>query len=96
MSVVNAWLASPQAHIIAFDDNGSRNPEAFVLTSNIFIWGLPIEIKIKSNDFKKFKAFRTIEDGSELYQDIGVYEVINGTIIYDPPRGSTTTFIGIK
>jgi hypothetical protein len=96
MSVVNAWLASPQAHIIAFDDNGSRNPEAFVLTSNIFIWGLPIEIKIKSNDFKKFKAFRTIEDGSELYQDIGIYEVVNGTIIYDPPRGSTTTFIGIK
>jgi hypothetical protein len=95
MSVVKAWLASPQAHIIAFGSNGSRNPEAFVVTSNIFIWGSPIEIKIKGTDRSRFKAFRTTEDGEELYEDIGIYEVQNGVIIYDPPKGSTTTFIAV-
>jgi hypothetical protein len=95
MSVAKAWLASPQAHIIAFGNNGSKNPDAFVVTSNIFIWGLPIEIKIKGSDSTRFKAFRTTEDGEELFEDIGVYEVKDGTIIYDPPQGSTTTFIAL-
>ena len=95
MSVVKAWLASPQAHIIAFGSNGSRNPDAFVVTSNIFIWGLPIEINIKGTDSTRFRAYRTTEDGEELYKEIGVYEVQNGSIIYDPPKGSTTTFIAV-
>jgi O-glycosyl hydrolase len=95
MSVVKAWLASPQAHIIAFDDNGSKNPDAFVLTSNIYIWGLPIEIKLKGTKSTRFKAYRTTVDGSEHFQDIGIFEVNNGSIIYDPPQGSTTTFIAL-
>lgn len=95
MSVVRAWLASPQAHIIAFGNNGSGNPDAFVVTSNIFIWGLPIEIKIKGTESTRFKAFRTTEDGEELFEDIGIIEVQEGAIIYDPPKGSTTTFIAV-
>jgi hypothetical protein len=96
MSVAKAWLASPQAHIIAFDDNGSNNPEAFVVTSNIYIWKLPIEIRLTGTDAKKFLAYRTLQDGTEQFNEIGIFEVNDGAIIYDPPQGSTTTFIAVE
>lgn len=95
MSVAQAYLASPQAYIIAFASNETKHPDAFVLTSNIFLWGLPIEISIKGTTSKKFKAFRTSEDEKELFKEIGVFELKNGSIIYDPPKGTTTTFIAI-
>lgn len=95
MSVAQAFLANPQAHIIAFASNGTEHPDAFVLTSNIYIWGLPIEVKINGTKSKKFKAYRTSEDEKELFKEIGIFEVKNGSIIYDPPRGTTTTFIAV-
>jgi O-glycosyl hydrolase len=95
MAVAGAYLANPQAYIIAFADNNSGNPDAFVLTSNIHIWGLPIEINLKGTSSTRFKAFRTREDGSELFQEIGIFEANNRSIIYEPPPGSTTTFIAI-
>lgn len=95
MSVVSTMLANPVAFIIAFGNNGTQNPDAFVVTSNIFIWGLPLEIKLKGTKSTKFKAFRSSEDAKEKYTEIGIFEAKNGAIIYDPPKGSTTTFIAI-
>ena len=93
MAVARTSLANPQAHIIAFAGNGSGHPDAFVLTGNIYIWSLPIQIRLKGTDSKRFRAFRTSEDGTERFKDIGVFEVDGGSIVYDPPRGTTTTFI---
>ena len=96
MCVATATLANPQAFIIAFGKNQSDHPDSFVLSSNIFIWGLPIEIKIKGSRYTKFKAFRTSEDDKEQFKALGIFEVNNGKIIYDPPKGTTTTFIGVE
>jgi hypothetical protein len=60
------------------------------------IWGLPIGIEIKGSDYTRFQAYRTKLDGSEKYSDIGAFEVEDGRIVYDAPRGSVTTFIGIR
>jgi hypothetical protein len=95
MAVVKTGLANPQAHLIAFAGNGSGHPDAFVLTSNIYIWSLPIRIELNGTDSKRFKAFRTSEDGTERFKEIGLFEVVDGSIIYDPPRGTTTTFIAV-
>jgi O-glycosyl hydrolase len=95
MAVAKASLANPQAHIIAFAGNGSGHPDAFVVTSNIFIWSLPIEIRIRGTKSTRFMAYRSSEDGTEKFSEIGQFELIDGVIIYDPPRGTTTTFIAM-
>jgi hypothetical protein len=95
MATVKTMLANPVAFIIGFDSNGTNHPDAFVVTSNTFIWKLPFEIKLNGTKNTRFKAFRTSEDGIEQYKEIGIFEVENGAIIYDPPAGTTTTFIAI-
>ncbi|MDX1286422.1 MAG: hypothetical protein R3182_15505, partial [Draconibacterium sp.] len=96
MSVAHTMLANPVAFIIAFGNNGSEHPDAFVVTSNTAIWKLPLEIKLKGTSSKRFKAFRSSEDGTEKFKEVGVFKVENGSIIYDPPKGTTTTFIAIN
>ncbi len=96
MSVVKATLSNPVAWIIAFGENGSGNPDAFVLTSNTSLWKLPLKIEIIGTKSSAFKAWRSNEDGSELFEQLGIFEVKDGAIIYDPPRGSTTTFIATE
>lgn len=96
MSVAKAILANPVAFIIAFGKNETIHPDAFVLTSNISIWSLPLEIKISGTKSTRFMAFRSSEDSKEQFSEIGIFEVLNGSIIYDPPKGTTTTFIAVN
>jgi hypothetical protein len=96
MAVAHTMLASPQAFIIAFSGNKSGHPDAFVLTSNIFIWSLPIRIEVKGSTYQRFRAYRSSEDGSEQFRELGVFEVKGGAIVYDPPQGTITTFIGVE
>ena len=95
MRVASTFAASPQAFLIAFAGHDTGHPDAFVLTSNIRIWSLPIRVEVEGTEYRKFRAFRSSEDGTETYTEIGVFEVKDGAIIYDPPPGTTTTFIGI-
>jgi hypothetical protein len=95
MAVTRATIANPVAFLIAFGANETDHPDAFVLTSNTTIWKRPVEIAIKGTDSKRFKAYRSSEDGKEQYAEIGIFTVENGTIIYDPPTGTCTTFIAI-
>lgn len=94
MTVARTSAANPTANLIGFASNGTEHPDAFVLASNIRIWGLPYSIEVRGSKHKRFQAYRTTEDGEELYKDIGVFEVQDGRIAYDPPYGSVTTFIG--
>lgn len=97
MSVVEAYLANAVSYIMAFGSNGTNHPDAFVLTSNFGVktWQLPVRIMVSGTKSTKFKAFRTSEDGKELYKEIGVYDLTDGSLIYEPPYGTTTTFIAI-
>jgi O-glycosyl hydrolase len=95
MAVAHAYVANSLANIIAFARDKTSHPDAFVVTSYIRIWSLPFEIKIKGSGYSRFRAFRTTEDGEERYKEIGIFEVQDGIITYDPPYGSTTTFIGL-
>ncbi|MGC9343952.1 MAG: hypothetical protein ACP5E3_14715, partial [Bacteroidales bacterium] len=95
MNVVKTTLANPQAFIIAFSGEGSDNPDAFVVTSNIRVWSLPLKIDLKGAGSNRFSAYRSNEEGTELFKEIGIFEVKDGAIVYDPPAGTTTTFIAL-
>jgi hypothetical protein len=45
-----------------------------------------IIIEVTGTEAVKFKAYRTTEDETNLYQEIGTYEVKEGTIIYEAPK----------
>ena len=68
MAVAHTYVANSLANMIAFAQNGTVHPDAFVVTSYISIWSLPFEIEIHGSRYKKYRAFRTKEDGSELYR----------------------------
>jgi hypothetical protein len=95
MHIAKASLANPQAFIIAFSGAESLNPDAFVVSSNIRIWSLPLKIDLKGTKSTKFMAYRTNEEGTELFKEIGVFAIEKGAIVYDPPAGTTTTFIAM-
>jgi O-glycosyl hydrolase len=54
-----------------------------------------VKINLNGTDFSTFKAIRSV-DKTESYNDIGIYKVVDGSIIYDAPSRSVTTFIGIE
>jgi hypothetical protein len=43
-----------------------------------------------------FRACKSTEESKGKFMDFGVYQVKDGAIIYDPLKGSTITFIGVK
>ncbi len=96
MAIAHTMTANPVSRLIAFAGNETGHPDAFVLESNIFIWKLPFRIEVKGSEYSHFKAYRTLVDGSEKFKAIGIFKVENGGIVYDAPRGSVTTFIGIQ
>jgi hypothetical protein len=95
MKVAYTSMANPVSHMIAFAGGDTGHPDAFVIESDIYIWKLPFKIKIKGSKYKRFRAYRTLTDGSEHYEDLGVFAVTDGGILYDAPRFSITTFIGV-
>jgi len=94
MRVAHTTMANPVCNIIAFSGEGTTFPDAFVVTSNIRIWKLPFAIEISGSRYNRFRAFRTTENGEEKCKELGTFEVEEGRIIYDPPFGSVTTFVG--
>lgn len=73
-----------------------KNQDAIFVTSAIQIWDLPSKIEINVNKYKKLKAFRTHENGLVQYKEIRIFDFIDGSIIYDAPTGTITTFIGME
>ena len=95
MAVAYSTAANSQVHIVAFAGAGSTHPDAFIVSSSIAIWSLPIRIQVRGSNARRFRAYRTSEDGTEKFQEIGTLEVDDGVILYDPPTGTTTTFIAV-
>jgi hypothetical protein len=81
-----------QVPVIAFAKGTSASKDAFIVTNMNPSWNKPLLIKITGTNATEFKAFRTSEDETEKYSDIGTYKVENGVLYYEAPAGSVTTF----
>jgi hypothetical protein len=65
------------------------------ITDDTNLQGRRVNISLNGTGYKTFKAVRTI-DKTETYHDIGIFTVENGSIVYDAPSRSVTTFTGIE
>jgi len=98
MKVAEASAMDSETAVIAFASNGTRNPDAFIVT-NINKKFQRIAVTVVGTKAKAFEAFRTTKSpGSELdeidekYVSLGEYKVKDGMIVFDSPAGSVTTF----
>lgn len=94
--VAYTQMVNPVCNLFAFSGQNSGHPDAFVVVDDILLWGLPFAIELKNTNYTLFQAYRSSTDGKEQYENIGVFEVENGQIRYDPPAGTVTTFIGVS
>jgi hypothetical protein len=74
MGVVECPLPNPVSNLIAFAGRGSGHPDAFMLARAVRIWKLSYAIRIQGSPFRRFKAYRTTQDGEEKFQTLGVFE----------------------
>ena len=95
MSVAKTVSMDSEIPVIAFSSNGTKNPDAFVIVNTNFSKEKPTVIRVKGAIAKKFKAFRTVGE-NEKYDEIGVFEILNGEILYTAPANSVTTFFAEK
>lgn len=92
MAVCRTLSMDTDIPVLAFGKKDTKNQDAFVVTNMNNQTDKTVVIEIFGNTGKKFKAFRTTEDERNLYQEIGIFEIKDGTIIYEAPKGSVTTF----
>ena len=64
------------------------------ITDDTNLQARKVKIDLNGTNYTSFKALRTI-DNKESYKDIGAYNVVDGSITYEAPSRSITTFIGI-
>ncbi len=95
MDVCRTISMDTEVPVIAFGHGKTENPNAFVVTNMNTNTDKSIIIKIEGCLAEKFKAFRTTEDETNLYQETGDFDVINGEIYYTAPKGSVTTFFAV-
>ncbi len=90
MAVARATAMDSEIAVMAFASNGTHNPDAFVVIN--LGKGKLLNIRIKDYPSTKFLAFRTTEDGKERYTRLGLIAGHEGTITYEAPEFSVTTF----
>ena len=76
---------------IAFASNGTRHADAFVVI-NRGPDGRKVRIAVSGTKASRFTAFRTSH--AESYREAGEFPVSGGSIEYDAPGASVTTFFG--
>ncbi|HLN54608.1 MAG TPA: hypothetical protein VK207_01380 [Bacteroidales bacterium] len=90
MSVAQTISMDSELPVIAFSSNGTKNHDAFIVV-NTAANEKKAAIIIKGIGSKAFRVFRT--DGKEEnYKDNGIVKTADGTILYDAPGNSVTTF----
>jgi hypothetical protein len=92
MAVAHTISMDSEIPVIAFSSNGTKKTDAFVVVNTNKQNDKPVDIQIKGSNCRSFKAFRTTEDETDRYQEIGIFEVTDGKIFYEAPKGSVTTF----
>ncbi|NSW93886.1 MAG: hypothetical protein HPY62_04150 [Bacteroidales bacterium] len=91
MAVAKTVSMDSEIPVIAFASNGTKHPDAFIIINTNFNKEKPVVIKVKGTTAKKFRAYRT-QGESEIYNEVGNFELINGEIVYTAPANSVTTF----
>jgi hypothetical protein len=91
MAVAHTISMDSEIPVIGFSSNGTKNSNAFVVVNTSTNKEKPAVIEIKGTTGKKFRAFRTNGE-NEKYTEIGVFNVVNGEIVYTAPVNSATTF----
>ena len=92
MAVARTMAMDSEIALIAFSQNGTKNPDAFVLV-NISKWDKKIAVEVTGTGSKIFEAFRTT-DGEDRYLHVGQFTLANGSLVYNAPARSATTFYG--
>ncbi len=95
MKVATAIANWKHLHIIAFSSNGTSNPDAFVVM-NLDEKDKALNVFTEGSKSKEFEAFRTNDEKTEQYNNIGKFENKEGLIQYLAPARSVTTFFGVK
>jgi hypothetical protein len=98
MKVAEATAMDSETAVIAFASNGTRNPDAFIVT-NINQNDQKIVVTVAGSKAKSFAAFRTtkipgsgLDEIAEKYVYLGDFKVRDGMVVIDSPAGSVTTF----
>ncbi len=91
MGVASTSAMDSEVAVIGFASNGSANPDA-VIVANIANEPRKIRLAVRGAKAAQFHAFRTTEDESDLYRDIGVVPLTDGALLLEAPAGSVTTF----
>lgn len=104
MAVVRTMSMDSQVAVIGFGSNHTSNTDAIVV-SNWSDEDKKVSVKIIGSLNGKFEAFMTTEgdkdnDGKLIgngvnYKSIGAYEIEEGRIVFDSPKGSVVTFFGL-
>ena len=103
MAVARTISMDSQVAVIAFASNGTNNSDAVVVTN----WSnenKKVSVKISGSGSTSFSAFMTTEGDRDQegelignginYQSTGNFEMKDGVIVFDSPKGSVTTFFG--
>ncbi len=91
MAVSRVMSNDSELVFMAFAENGTRNPDAFVVL-NTSDQDKKVDIKVSGSDSRAFEAYRT--SPSEKYAGLGEYGLKDGVITYLSPAGSATSFFG--
>ncbi len=105
MAVVLTQAMDTEVSLIGFAANQTKNSDAFVVI-NVSDKPKKIAITIKGSRSQQFAAFRTngrqvykhretaenTTDDTENFKALGSFKNVAGTIIYESPAGSVTTF----
>lgn len=96
MAVAYAYAMDSEIAVIGFAKNGTKNPDAFVIT-NITDKEKTVAVDIRGSNSKVFEAYRTTDakgQPEERYKLLGDFQGENNQVVYKAPPGSVTTFFG--
>ncbi|MFN2286622.1 MAG: hypothetical protein ACK2UQ_19555 [Anaerolineae bacterium] len=91
MAVARVVSNNSGINLIAFADNGSGNPDAFVVI-NVTGEAVTLNVKVDGSASTIFSAYRT--SPTESYVSLGDFALQESYIACNAPAGSVTTFFG--
>jgi hypothetical protein len=89
MAVAQVTSNDSEICLIAFANNGTTNPDAFVAI-NVSDERQHLDLEVLGSASTTFAAYRTSPE--ERYVSLGEMGLSDGAIGYDAPAGSVTTF----
>ena len=91
MAVARTWCNDPEMNLIAFANNGTKQPNAFVLI-NVSTEEMDVTIDI-ADAGRTWSVHRT--GPGERYLALGNLQTDMNLLHYQAPAGSVTTFVEI-